>query len=358
MNILFINSARSWGGTEKWTRMAAESLADNDSNKVCLVYRKNIVGNTFTITKYRLPCVSHIDMYSLVRIIQIIKKENIEILVPTKRKDYVLAGIASKLCGTGNVLRLGIARRLKIPVFHKLVYHTLADGIIVNAKKIKDELMLSRFMDNGKIRVIYNGLDTENIDRMSRPPAEKPYAFTITAAGALTSRKGFDFLIRGFSRFLVLLPGVDAGLVIMGDGAEKKTFRALAEALNIDDRVEFTGFLQNPFPHLASSDVFAMTSTNEGIPNALLEAMYLGNAPVSTRAGGSAEAICNGENGFLLDYGDEEKLAEVLIELYRNPDLRDKIAARAAERVIEQFSTHAMEKGITAFLGDTLSKKS
>lgn len=356
MNILFINSARTWGGTEKWTRMAAESLAEN--NRVCLVYRKNIVGDAFTVTKYRLPCVSHVDLYSLARIIEIIKKENIEILVPTKRKDYVLAGIASKLCGTGNVLRLGIARRLKIPAFHRLVYHTLTDGVIVNAQKIKDELMRSDFMESDRIRVIYNGLDTENIDRLTLSPADKPYAFTITAVGTLTSRKGFDFLLRGFSRFLVLMPGVDAGLVIIGDGSEKQTFHALAEALDIGHRVQFTGFLQNPFPHLASSDVFAMTSTNEGIPNALLEAMYLRNAPVSTYAGGSAEAITDGENGFLLDYGNEEKLAEILIHLYRNPDLRDSMATRAAERVKEQFSLHAMKKNIAAFLEESLSKRS
>ena len=356
MNILLINSARTWGGTEKWTRMAAESLAD--THKVCLVYRKNIVGDAFTITKYRLPCVSHIDVYSLARIVQIIKQEKIEILVPTKRKDYVLAGIAAKICGIRNILRLGITRRLKIPVFHRLIYHTLADGIIVNARKIKDELMHARFMQEEKIRVIYNGLDTENIDRMNLFPVEKPYAFTITAVGTLTSRKGFDFLIRGFARFLELLPDVDAGLVIIGDGSEKKTFHTLAETLNIDNRVEFTGFLQNPFPRLASSDVFAMTSVNEGIPNALLEAMYLGNTPVSTRAGGSEEAIRNGENGFLLDHGDEEKLAEVLIELYRNPGLRNNIAARAAKRVREQFSMHAMAQHITEFLAETLSETS
>ncbi|NTU93635.1 MAG: glycosyltransferase, partial [Chlorobiaceae bacterium] len=55
MNLLFINSARTWGGTEKWTSMAAGSIAEPDS--ACLVYRREIVGKRFTVKKFRLPCL-------------------------------------------------------------------------------------------------------------------------------------------------------------------------------------------------------------------------------------------------------------------------------------------------------------
>ena len=57
-----------------------------------------------------------------------------------------------------------------------------------------------------------------------------------------------------------------------------------------------------------NNNVFAMTTINEGILNALLDAIYLNNAPISTRAGGAAEVITDGENGFLVPYGDEEQL--------------------------------------------------
>ncbi|NTU86850.1 MAG: glycosyltransferase, partial [Chlorobiaceae bacterium] len=90
MKILLMNSARSWGGTEKWTRMAAETLAEE--HEVCLAYRREVIGSRFTVRKYRLPCVSHIDLYTLFRLVQIIRKERIEVIIPTKRKDYLLAG--------------------------------------------------------------------------------------------------------------------------------------------------------------------------------------------------------------------------------------------------------------------------
>ena len=355
MNIVFINSARTWGGTEKWVRMAAESLSV--SHKVRLVYRKAVVGDTITVHNYRLPCVSHIDLYSLVKLVGIIKREKIDILIPTKRKDYVLAGLAARICGITNILRLGIVRELRIPIVHKLIYSTMADGIIVNAEKIQQSLLKSRFMQQTNIKVIYNGLDTDRIDRQSLRTTEKQYPFTIAAIGTLTPRKGFDFLIRSFSLFLKRFPDAAAGLVIIGDGPHKEELTALAETLNIKDRVTFTGFLHNPYPYLAASDVFAMTSTNEGISNALLEAMYLETAPISTCAGGSEEVIVDGKNGLLIEYGDETMLAEALEKVYLDKTVLQRMAHTAKKSVTAKFSSKKMRKELENYLSRFCEEK-
>lgn len=347
MRILLMNSARTWGGTEKWTRMAAESLAAEHT--IFLAYRREIVGNKFSVTTYQLPCLSHIDPATLIGLIRIIRKERIDIIIPTKRKDYLLAGLAAKMCGTTNILRLGIERKLRIPVIHKLIYHTLADGIIVNAKKIKETLLCSPFMQNDAIRVIYNGVDTKTLDRLSLPTADKPFPFIIATAGVLTDRKGHEFLLQGFAGFLAQTPKVDAGLIIMGEGPKKDELRRLAGSLGIENRVVFTGFLDNPWKNMASSDVFAMTSKNEGIPNALLEAMYLENVPISTAAGGTGELIRDGENGFLVNYGDTEKLASLFAHLASDPVTLRRIARTAKTCITEHFTLDVMQRQVTAF---------
>lgn len=347
MNILFMNSARTWGGTEKWTRMAAQAM--NGNHKTILVYRRDIVGERFTIPKFRLPCLSHIDLYTILRLVQIIRKEKIDVIIPTKRKDYLMAGLASRICGITNILRLGIVRPLRIPVIHKLIYHTLADGIIVNAEKIKKTLLETSFMQAGKIRVIYNGLDTEALDRLSLPEAEKTFGFQIASAGILTNRKGHDFLIRGFARFLKSAPVADAGLLIMGDGPKKEELQALALMLGIEKRVIFTGFVDNPYRYMTASDVFAMTSINEGISNALLEGMYLRNVPVSTLAGGAEEVIIDGKNGFVVEYGKENRLAEIFLDLSANPQRRNSISQAARETVVKKFSLDRMQREIISF---------
>jgi len=328
--------------------MASEALSETCD--VVLIYRKALVGDRFSVTRYPLPLISHLDLFSLARIVEIIKKEQIDIIIPTKRKDYVLAGMAAGICGISSVIRLGIDRKLKIPIIHKLIYRDLTDGIIVNAERTKQTLLESRFMQGQKIQVIYNGLDTKKIDAEHSHLPPRPSGFVVTAMGILTFRKGFDFLIRGFARFLVQSPQIDATLVIIGSGPQHETFRALAQELLIADRVIFTGFLENPLPWLKQSDIFAMTSTNEGISNALLEAMYLNNAPICTRAGGTEEIITDRENGLLIPYGDEQKLASAIEELAFSTTIRERLSANAHRSVVNQFSSERMKKELEAFL--------
>ena len=111
MKYLFLNSARRWGGNERWTALAAQGLAVR--NEVFFAYRKMEIGSRFDVPKYRLPFWNELDMLSISRLIFLIKKHHIDILIPTKRKDYVLAGFAAKAMGKKNVLRLGIERSIK-----------------------------------------------------------------------------------------------------------------------------------------------------------------------------------------------------------------------------------------------------
>lgn len=355
MRLLFINSAREWGGTEKWTRMAAESLAG--THDVSLVYRRPVVGDNFTVRKFRLPCLSHVDLYTLFRLVSLIRENRIDVVIPTKRKDYLLGGVAGAMTGRPVVLRLGADRRLKWP-WQRFMYHTLTSGIIVNADRIRNTLLGTGYIPPEKIRVVYNGLDTAEIDRAcSREAIRKPFPFTVSALGRLTWNKGYDFLIRGFARFVADTGAADAGLVIIGDGAQKEEFRKLAAALGIADRVVFPGFQSNPYPWLAASDVFAVTSTNEGLPNALLEAMYLGNAPVSTRAGGTDEAIRDGSDGMLIDYGDEKALGESLAALHASPEMRKAIASRARDTIVSRFTMERMTADVAAFCRELPDKR-
>ncbi|HBU23699.1 MAG TPA: glycosyltransferase [Chlorobaculum sp.] len=355
MKLLFVNSAREWGGTEKWTRMAARKLSEQ--HEVSLIYRKEAVGKHFDLPKFRLPCLSHIDLYTLFRMVAIIRQNGIEVVIPTKRKDYLLGGLAGKMTGAAMILRLGADRKLKWP-WQRFMYHTLSNGIIVNASKIKKTLLETGYIPEAKIRVIYNGLDIAELDRRrSEQTVAKPFPVTITGLGRLTWNKGYDFLIRSFSRFVEASGNRDAGIVLIGDGAQKKEFAKLADELGLADRVLFPGFQQNPYSWLAASDIFAVTSTNEGLPNALLEAMYLGNAPISTRAGGVEEVIDDGRNGLLLDYGDEEALASALQLLVKSPERRAEFARQATTRIVEQFSMERMASEIASFCREVAAKR-
>lgn len=355
MNILFLNSARrGWGGNEKSIQIVSSALAA--SHTVILGYRSDLIGNNFNIPAYKLPFLHETDLYTILALAKIVQKHQIQIIIPTKRKDYVLAGLVARWCRIKNILWLGANRPLKNNPLHNLIYNRMASGIIVNAWQIRETLLKAPFMQKEKIRVVYNGIDTRLLDDALQKHTEANHLFpeataklTITAMGRFDRNKGFDFLLRSFLVFQESCHRT-AQLVIIGDGPLKKEYEKLAGQLGISQQVTFTGFLQDPYPHLIRSDIFVSTSISEGLSIALLEAMYLGNAPVSTLAGGGiTEIIRDGYNGFLLDYGDEVALASILQKLDNSPVLLNTVSQRASETVSERYSTQKVTAEIVDF---------
>ncbi len=356
MNFLFLNSSRSkWGGgNEKSLLLATKALKNH---KTVLAYRNEQVGEHFNIAKYKLPFLNEADLYTLAKLITIVKKHQIDVIIPSMRKDYALAGMVSRICGIKNILWLGTTLDLRNKWIYNLVFNIMADGIIVNAEKIRETLLRSRFMRPEKIKVIYYGLDPQEIARQCCEEIPKPFPFMITAMGRVEPNKGFDFLIRSFARFLTATQAPDAGVVIMGQGPQLEEYRELAASLGIADRIVFTGYIANPFPYLKQSDIFTLTSIMEGLSIALLEAMFLGIAPVSTYAGGVEEVITDEKNGFLLHYGDEEKLAKLLTKLYKNPLLKQEMGVEARRTVLPIFSLEKLQREIVTFSESCGKKK-
>ncbi|RXK88718.1 glycosyltransferase [Chlorobaculum sp. 24CR] len=344
MNILFTCSARKWGGNEAWVLNAAQVLGKK--HDVSLAYRADEVGNRFTVDKYRLPFMNEADLLTLGRLVSIIRQRRIDVVVPTKRKDYFLAGIACRITGAKNILILGIVRSLEKTLVNNLVYNILADGIMVNAQTIKEVLLQSPFMKPEKIAVIPNGI---SIDRGGIVPVKKAFDFMVTSLAELSERKGFDFLIRGFARFVKEHGIADAGLLIMGSGGQREKLEALTESLGVKRFVIFAGFVKNPYPDLLASDVFALTSKNEGIPYAIIEAALLDNAIITTRAGGTEELLEDNEHCLYVDYGDESQLATRFHRLYEDKNLRTRLSGNAREITLERFSSEKMEKEMIAF---------
>ena len=355
MRFLFLNSSRHWGGNEKWTYIAAKSLSED--NNVYLTYRDDNFGEQFdfNIQKFKLPFIFDFDPFTILKVLILIKKKKIDILIPTKRKDYVIAGIAAKICRKRNILRLGIVRDLENKWYNNFVYNKLADGIIVNAERIKEVLLQSEFMKTDKIRVIYNGLDLDDLKQsLSGGSEQKSSSFIVSSMGRIIKRKGFDYLIKGFNHFLNITEAKDAELLIIGEGDNLPSLITLLKSLKISSKVSFSGFLKDPYPYLAMSNVFVLISKNEGISNALLEAMYFKNTIISTSVGGTREVIENEKNGYLLEKIDVIKLGEMLRDLYENPQRRKRIGEEAHHTVLEKFSLNKMKTKIENYCREIL----
>jgi glycosyltransferase involved in cell wall biosynthesis len=141
-------------------------------------------------------------------------------------------------------------------------------------------------------------------------------------------------LLRAFRIVAAELPGAE--LHIAGDGPLWDRIVEQTKELNLSDRVTFLGALPHTAQFLSHLDILVLSSLNEGLPLALLEAMAAGLPVVSTRAGGVEEAAKDGQNAYLATIGDSDDLAHAMIRMARTPDLQRR--GELGQKIVqEQF---------------------
>ena len=157
------------------------------------------------------------------------------------------------------------------------------------------------------------------------------------AVGRLSLEKGFDRLIHAFVRIADRCP--DWNLVIVGDGPEKPGLESLINDAGLEDRVLLPGWVESPWSCFPESSVFVLPSRYEGFPNALLEAMSRGMAPVAFDCeSGPSEIMRPGVDGLLVPEGDVAGLAAAMQQLAGDAEYRNRLAV-AARSVNERFSS-------------------
>jgi len=165
---------------------------------------------------------------------------------------------------------------------------------------------------------------------------------------------GIEYLLRAIS--LILAKAKDARFLIIGDGPLLKHHRELAKELGIEDQVRFLGLVSNDMMPRAlnSADIYVTTSFSDGTSASLLEAMACGLPVVASKIPANEEWIKPGENGFLVPPGDSMELAECIVSVLRNDQLRLRMSAQslriAAERADWKKNSMLFEKCVSDLL--------
>jgi glycosyltransferase involved in cell wall biosynthesis len=190
-----------------------------------------------------------------------------------------------------------------------------------------------------RCELLENGVDLDEYARRRSVAEAKrrlglsPGRLLVGAAGRLSAEKGFDLLIRAVDR--LLRDGLDAELILVGEGGERAALEALVGELGLGDRVRLLGYRPDLPVWFEAMDGFALSSLREGLPNVLLEAMALETPVVATRIAGVPRLVRHGENGLLVGPGSVDELAEALGRLLRDAGLRRRLA-RAGRRTVEE----------------------
>jgi glycosyltransferase involved in cell wall biosynthesis len=134
----------------------------------------------------------------------------------------------------------------------------------------------------------------------------------------------------------------DIVFLLMGNGDLHAEAKALVKQLNIEDMVVWSGFRQDIPNVLHTIDIYALPSLWEGLPIGLLEAMTMAKPIVATGVDGSKEAINDGENGILVPCRDPKKLAEAILKMHHDPQIRSNYGKKSREIILEKYDVKRM----------------
>ena len=189
-------------------------------------------------------------------------------------------------------------------------------------------------------KVIYNGIKTPLNPAITPLNTKAPVFITIAR---LTAQKAIEDLINAFRKFSKKVP--DGKLFIVGDGPSKKELVDLTKKLQLEQKIQFTGWVNNIKPYLKKSNIFVLSSIREGLPYVLLEAISQGKPIISTNAPyGPSEILDNGKYGMLVPVNNIEHLGKAMIKLGTNKSLYNKFAHLSLERSSDFSENKMLEK--------------
>lgn len=358
MKILHINTEKTWRGGEQQLLNLLQGLNKRNitSHLACqpgsaMEERAKNVG----IEVFPIAMHGEGDLLASYRLRRLITEFRYDILHSHTSHAHTLAFFAS----FGTKTRLLVSRRVDFSIFrHSFMrlsgfkYRYLADYYIAISHKIRD-VLVSDGIPAQRIFVVHSGINPERF--VSSPKDHLISEFNIRKdervvvnVAHLAGHKGQKYLVRAVPHVLAKIP--TARFFIVGGGELMPELQSLATSLGLRQKLIFTGFRRDVGSFYQIANLFVMSSVQEGLGTAVIDALALGKPVVGTCAGGIPEIIRDGESGRLVTSADPAALARGIIELLANPERAKQMGRRGQEMVRQKFSVDAMvEKNITVY---------
>lgn len=218
--------------------------------------------------------------------------------------------------------------------------HQRMSALLGNSKRVVEQLVSLEGVSSDKAHLIYNGIDFKRFKSIRSDIRSElsivNNCIVIAVVANLIPYKGHADLLeackllpKDFS-WCVLLIGRDDGIGV--------DLKSLVERYGIKENIRFLGSRDDVPDILSASDLSVLPSHEEGFSNAIIEAMVAGLPVIATDVGGNAEAICDGETGFIVPAKSPNKLAQMMLKLMLDEGLRRKMGSCAKVRASREFS--------------------
>lgn len=214
----------------------------------------------------------------------------------------------------------------------------------ISAATRKALVNYENFPEN-QIQVVYNGIDDSRFIRPANGTLREslnipPHAAILGTVARLDSIKNHPMMIKALKIVQSKFP--ETVLIIVGDGPERQRLDDLINELDLSEKVIITGFRKDTEAFYQIMDIFLLTSFSEGTAMTLLEAMATSRPCIVTQVGGNPEIVLENQTGFVIPSDDDEALAQKIIHLIENRELKIRFGANGRKRFERCFTVNQM----------------
>ncbi len=360
MRVLQINSSTTFGGGEKHFVDLCAGLTKN-GHEVFAAIRPNCEW------KYRLKDIPEervfpvalrnaLDVLSAAQLAKIIRREKIDIVHAHMARDYPVAAIAVRHARNSQLV---LTRHVLFPL-KNIQQVLLRNTAVVIAVSEGVRSNLTKTFPPEKIVCVHNGVAVNPLENSAKASQEFRFKnnisfddLVITNIGELSRLKGQREFVLAAAEVLKECP--DAFFIVVGkdravDQRNRRDLRRLTKILELSGRFLFLDWVEDLRPMLAATNIFVSSSHSESFGLAILEAMESGLPVVATETVGALELIENDKTGVLVPVDNAVALANGIVHLSKDPELRQRLGQSAQIAARKQFSLERMiEKTVEVY---------
>ncbi|MBN1466501.1 glycosyltransferase [candidate division KSB1 bacterium] len=310
------------------------------------------LGNEIEELFHQLDCrvmtfqrQKQVDFSLLRRVRNFIRDERIDIVMTTLFYADVLGALAGHSSGAKGVFSWETISSPKWLTPHRLWSYRYAirnaDRVISVSKATAEWLVEKRKVAADKVMIIPYGVNLDKFNPHIKSIQRKDIGLQeddiiVGQVSRLDEQKGHTFLINAAPIIIAQQPRVK--FVLVGDGPLRLELMHKIDQMGLHDYFIFLGFRRDVPDLLPLFDLFVLPSLYEGLPNVVLEAMACGLPVVATPVDGTKEAVVDGQTGILVPVGDPYRLANSILSVISNEQLKKRLGMKGRRRVEDEFS--------------------
>jgi glycosyltransferase involved in cell wall biosynthesis len=351
MNILCIIDDLQVGGTERGLLRIAQNLPPDVNFTVVAIFGREGLAPSFRecgVEVVELNCSKWRMVAAVLKLLHLSWSREFDAVYGLRMMGRI---------GAAGIGKLGLAR----PVWLRWGSHPGAEGerwlplehwaigqaatVVAGCQSIADELRGQYglrqhiWISPPPMPEVDRQINTERMrvrENLNIPPSN----VLLGTVANLNWRKDYPTAIRAMNLVNRQISGFN--YIIIGDGKEHEKLQTMVRNMDLEDRIHFLGHRDDVPDLLAAMDIFVMTSVNEGPSVAVREAMQMAVPCVVTRVGGLREIIDHEQTGLHVNPGQPEEVAEAILRLIDDRDLRKRLGAAGRQKVHDEYSTDAI----------------